>query len=421
MRSISQGLGFEKLITLAEALPVAEVPEPKTLKETPIIERVDPEELEYAYVKHPIIFNSINKSTQSIMSAGWEIRANDPKVLDFFKKFVEDVGKVGEKVTFDEILESLFQYQMIYGRAFLETVLGKNTPDPNNIVDLVILDPKRMDYAKKSADKIALGKYEEPIGYTQTIPYDIDTTGLGDPIPEGSEISLLANQIFLLPKRITQFKLYTFGDRFYAQGLVEPAYKSIIYEMMIKKSHANSIRQRGSAPFVDYVGDTFHEPTPGQITGAVENLKRLKSNMYLAFPYWHNIKPLESRPNPLIPETLQYLREDIGASLGMPMAFATGSGEKTNRATLATQHLFLTFTLNDIVKRTISTLRKSVFRRICKYQKFKEVPEIVWGHIGVEEINEKADRITKYVKEGILSPEDVREFALRSERLKKFD
>jgi hypothetical protein len=421
MVTLSEGLGFEKITTLAEAVPV-DVPDQKTIKQTPDVERVPLEELELAYLRHPIVFNAVNKSVQAIMSAGWELRAKDQKVYDYFKNFIDNVGKVGEKVTFDEILESLFQYQMIYGNTQLETVLGKFTDDPNNIVDLVILDPKRMDYAKTSDGKIALDKYCMPLGFVQQWPFEIDTSTNGDPIPEGSEVSLGTNQIFLLPKRICLFKLYTFGDRFYSMGLAEAAYKSILYELSIKKAHYNSIEQKGEPPLIDYVGDQFHQPTPQQIQNSVETMKKFKFNRYFAFPYWHRVEPVNYKPNDIIIDSLKYLREDISSAIGMPLSFAIGSGEDTNRSTLSTQHLFLAFTLNNIVKKTMAVLKKEVFARISSFNKFDEVPEIVWNHIGVEEINEKAKRLVDYVKVGALDPKDegLLDYIKQSERLKKY-
>lgn len=418
METISKGLGFEKTILLIEANP-AIVPPPKTVKQTPDIERIDPAELEYAYVKHPIVFNAINKLTQCIMSAGWELRATNPKVLDYFKKFIEEIGQTGEDITFDEILESIFQYQMIYGSAYLETVIGKHTNDPNNIVDLVILDPKRMDYAKLSDLQIALNSYGKPVGYTQNWPTEVSTEGKGDKVPEGSDISLGMNQIFLSPYRITHFKYYEYGDRFYPMGIVEAAYQSILYEMMIKRKHSNAMDKRGDDQLVDYVGDSFHEPTPQQIQNALNNVKQLSSSNSMALPYWHRLDTIKTKPNTVVDDTLNYLRQDICSSLGIPLSLATGSGEATNRATLATQLLFLTFTLNNFVQTTLSTLQKNIFARICEYNKFTEVPQIVWGHIGVEEINDKAKRITEYIKSGALIPTDesVSKFIKKSEKL----
>ena len=419
MRSISQGLGIEKVYTLANASPSSDKdPKQATMKETPKIVRVPRSELEYAYIKSPVVFNAINKLTQSIMSAGWELRSSDDEALKFFQDFLANIGTVGGDITFNEILENLFQYQMIYGGAYIETVLGAHTDNPNNIVDLVLLDPKRMDYAKKEDQSIALDVYGNPVGYTQSVPYEVDASVHGDMIPEDASILLENNQIFLEPSRIVQFNLYTVGDRFYGFGLIEPSYTSILNELTIKRINADSVEQKADAPIIDYVGDSFHEPTPQQITNALENLKKMKSNRFLAFPHWHKVEPLNVKPSDAVKSTLTYLRQDMSASLGMPLAFATGSGEATNRATLATQHTFLTLTLNDIINKTLAILHKFVFKRLAEYNNFKDVPKIVWGNVGVEEINEKAERLKNYAREGLITPEEARDYILQSERLK---
>jgi hypothetical protein len=114
---------------------------------------------------------------------------------------------------------------------------------------------------------------------------------------------------------------------------------------------------------------------------------------------------------------MKWLRESASASLGMPMAFATGSGEATNRATLGTLQKFMEFSLKDIVGRICAQFKQQVFRRICAYEKFEEIPDLIWGDIGAESIDDKATRLQNYVKVGVLDPKIVSEFAIESEKL----
>jgi hypothetical protein len=114
---------------------------------------------------------------------------------------------------------------------------------------------------------------------------------------------------------------------------------------------------------------------------------------------------------------MKWLRESASASLGMPMAFATGSGEATNRATLGTLQKFMEFSLKDIVGRICAQFKQHVFKRICAYNNFKEIPDLIWGDIGAESIDDKATRLQNYVKVGILDPKLVEPFALESEKL----
>lgn len=367
---------FGTIVTLSEAEPVAI---PMTIKETPEVIRVDPQELENAYIFDPVAFNSVNRAVQLIMSAGYEVKAESDEVRTHFTEFLDQIGRVGEDITFHEILQTVFQHQMIYGNAYIETVLNKQK---NLVTDLAIIDPKRMDFAKDSSGKIVLNEFGKPIGYVQKFPWDVSTTGKGDPKPE--KVSLMQNQIFLIPQRIAHFKLFTFGDRFYGLGLIEPAYKTIIRKQNIEEGQANSIYARGLYPIIDKVGDENHHPTPQQIQDAAKNLAKLKHSRYLAIPFWHDIKPLEIKQSDIVEKTAEYLTQAQCTAAGMAVALATGAGEKTNRATLDTQLRFLLFSLNDIATQTASTFKKYIFRRISELKGLKEVPSLVWKDIGSE-------------------------------------
>jgi ribulose bisphosphate carboxylase small subunit len=411
MGILSNIMSGTRSINLAQS---SSFPEQISIKQTPSEERVNRDELESAYRTDPICFNSINKAVQMIMSAGYDIVSELEEVKTYFTKFLEDIGKVGEDITFDEILESLFRYQMIYGNAFVELVFNKNM---TQIVDLVLIDPKRMDYAKDSMGKILLDEYGKPAGYTLTLSYG--TIAQGDTPPEKfkGKISLSGNMIYMLPQRICHFKLYTYGDRFYGLGMIEPAYKSILRKLNIEEAQSNSIYTRGTYPVIAYVGDETHDPTAQDIKQTLENLAKLKHDRYFAFQHWIKVVPLEVKQSDIVDKTLEYLRLNETASFGIPLAFATGGGEATNRATLTNQQKVLEFTLTDIANRTVSTIQKYIFRRISLYNKQKEVPRLKWGAIRAEEPNEKANRISTYIKDGVIKPEEVSEFVRKSEGL----
>ena len=87
----------------------------------------------------------------------------------------------------------------------------------------------------------------------------------------------------------------------------------------------------------------------------------------------------------------------------MPMAFATGAGEATNRATLNNQQQILELTLEDIVKKTISTFTKYILRRIQNKNGAKDIPKVIWGDVRAEEKNDKTKRLQAYKGMGAIS------------------
>jgi hypothetical protein len=101
----------------------------------------------------------------------------------------------------------------------------------------------------------------------------------------------------------------------------------------------------------------------------------------------------------------------------LPEAFAVGSGESTNRATLGSQQQFLEYTVNDIVNKTLSTIRKYMLQRICFYNHVAECPTIVWNDVGAEEINDKASRLNNYVKNGVLQATELTNYVKKLEGL----
>jgi len=405
----------KKEVTLAST---GDVGVPVSSKVTPKDERIDPSELERAYKRDPITFNSINKSTQMIMAAGYTFEFKTEKAKAFYTEFFENIGVVGEEITLDDLFYAIYKDQKIFGSAFVELVYDARTD--KRVVDLLLIDPKRMDYAKDSEDNIVLDRYGRPVGYCYKLPWDSSARSDGDSIPQEYKgvVTLKDNSIFMLPKRVCHFKLYISGDGLYGIGEIEPSYKSIVRRMNVEEAQSNSIYARGTYPVIAYVGDEEHEATPQNIDKTLEELTKMNHKRYHAFPNWIRVEPLEVKQSEIVQQTLEYLRVNSVASSGMPMAFATGAGEATNRATLSNQQRLLEFTLNDHIRRTIATFTKNILRRIAISNKIDEVPKITWGTIGLEGLNDKADRITRYVKNGILSSEDVKDFILKSEGMR---
>ena len=380
--------------------------------------RVSRVELRDDYLGDSIVFNSVNKNTQTIIAAGHELRCDGPdkvKVLEFFNKFLNiTLGDNGNQETWEEMLDAHFTKSQVYGDNYIELIFN---PSETKIVDLLSLNAERMDYARNARDGILLDKYGNPLGYTQQLPVSVDTTGKGDKPPE--DIRLIENMIFIKAERIAHFKLYPFGDGYDSFGTVEPAHDDIIYKKNIEKANANFIVQRGLNPIIDYVGSPERFPTPKMIDHATSKLSQMNYKRYFAFPYWHKVEALEFKSSEAVNDSLKTFRENISASLGIPLALGTGVGEATNRSTLVTQQKFLELTLTDIVKRSVSFFTRRIFRRIAKLQKFTSVPYLCWGDLGAENKDSKAKRLVDYAnsKVGILPPEFALKYVLKSEDL----
>ena len=350
-------------------------------------------ELEMAFKTDAINFNAINKSVQMIMAGSFKnFIHKKSNVVKKYKEFFENIGYVGKDTTFEELLESIFRCQLVYGNAFVEIIFDEND---TKIVDLATIDPKKIDYAKTSDSKIILDSSGKPIGYM--IKLEQGTYAEGDQIPGDYErrIKRESGEIFILAKRICHFKLYTIGDEFYGIGLLEAAYRSVIYKKNIEKGQANSIYSRGFSPLVAFVGNERRMGTPKDIEGVLDKLKRLNYQKYEAFPDWVKLQTIEMNASDLTTTALKDLRTDQIASLSAPEALVSGSGQDTNRATLGDQRTLWEFTLKDVIKKTLSYFKKYILKPINDYNKFGGVPEVEWGELRAEDVRETISYIIR--------------------------
>jgi len=415
--TIKRMFGF-RTFELKKSVSSANQPDPLVIKTTPTIERINPTLLEQAYMESPVIFNTINKTVQIIMSTNYKLVGDEDSVA-FYNDFLEQIGLRGGEEDWNSLLTRIFLFQCIYGYAPVELIYSK---DGKEIVDLDMIDPKKFDYAKTSNFQIALDEYGNPIGYVETL------TGLAA-IPEEKRIQppepvkIASNQIFFPAERIAHFKLYTVGDGFYGIGLIEPIYKTFIRQKAVEEGFANASYRIGFPLVIAKIGDSSHEPTEDQIANALEQLKDINSKYAFAHAYYNELKILEPKHPERLRQYLDYFVDMIITGMGMPKAFATGMGETTNRATLARQEYITKLTLKDIINRTTRIIESKIFYRIAQmhnaHSKDKIVPpKMVWREIALEELDSKAARLVSYARAGLLkSGEKTEQWIRRVENL----
>ena len=407
MKLLSETLGIEKTFFLDEA--IGQSGEPVSMKSTPTVERVNKQDLEFMYRDNPVIFNSINKTVQLIMAADYKIVAKKPKVQSFFDRFIDNIGYSGGERYWEDLVETMFKSQTIFGDCWNELIYDK---DGKKIVDLDSIDPKKMDYAKNSMQKIVLNKDMNPVGYTQTLP-PMSMTNIEQKFKPPENVMLKSNQIYIPPNRISHFKLYTVGDGFYGIGLIEPVYKISQSKIEMERALANAIWRVGFPNIVAYVGDKDHDPRPEQVKNVWDKIKDTNYKHGFAFPHYNKIEFLQAKHPEKLQEYLSYWIDQEVTGTGLPRAIATGSGQTTSRQILAKQIFVSKLTLKDIVKRTVRGIERKIFKPISEQQKFKEVPKIEWGEIALEEVDSKVLRIVSLSKEGLLSYDSNLENYLR--------
>ena len=384
-----------------------EVESPQAVKTTPDIPRVSKAELEAAYLKEPTMFNIVNKTVQVIMSAGYSLDGDDESV-EFFTDFFASIGGRGGETDWVELLNSTFKHQLVYGEAWIELIGAKK--DSDRIVDIDMIDPKKMDYAKDQEQKIVMDRNGNPVGYVETLPpmYSIAGKNRNPPSP----VFLDGHQIFFPKDRIVHHKLYTVGDRFYGSGLVEPVYFTILRKMNMEQALANAVNRDGFPRKRVIVGDMNHEPTDEQVRSAVNEIKDMDYMGIIGHPYWVNVTIDEAKRPEKLQEHLDYYVDQIVSGSGVPKSLATGAGEDTNRATLNRQESLYKLALKDIVRRTLLKFQRGLIEPVAESNNVNPVI-IKWGEISIEELDGKSNRLAKYVSANVLTPDEELERHIR--------
>lgn len=336
---------------------------------SPIDDRVDASKLERAWRRVPVINNGINKMTQMMMSKNWEIEGEN---AEFFEDFLEQVGEVGTNEDFNEMLEAIFRYQLIYGEHYIELVEAE---EDSTIVDLTMVDPKRMDYAKIKERTIALDRFGNPLGYTQSLPFGYRRQNHEQIYEVPDEVNLRRkNKIFFPKDRIAHFKLYTYGEGFYPVGLVEPAFLAAERSFKLQDDFADKAHNSLFPLRYAKVGDEMHEPTPDEIDAVLSNLKEASAQSEGALPYHVDLEVLEAENPTSMLQFFEHFDEEIVKSLGIPKSIAQGEATRVNRASLQSQIRVWEVTMMDIIQRTTNTIENQIFEPIAEEEGFDEYP-----------------------------------------------
>jgi len=357
---------------------------PATQKTTPILSRTPKGELESAFRFCGVVNKGIIKLVQIIMSGEPKLICDDKKVLKYFEDFTKNIGNRGNDLHWDELLNRMFLDQFIYGEAWVEKIWNLKH---NRITDLDIVDAKTMDYGMRG-EKIALDKFGIPIGYTQEIPFgQRDVARKAHKAPEG--INLEGNKQWIPRDYIAHFGLYNFGSGFRPIGLIEPAYQDILVFMNMKKCYGDKVLSILLPKYVGTHGDEKHVPTAEGTKELINKMKESQYNTEIALPYYNNIKVLQANHPDALLNFLGFFQDEIVISLGMPKPIATGLGEETNRATLNVQTYLLILSTRDIIKRTVRTIERQIFRPMAIGEKFgtekePKYPTIDWNFQNVE-------------------------------------
>ena len=382
-----------------------EKPKILSVRTTPKEKRVPLDKLESAYRRDAHLFNGVNLYTKMIMGAGYTLRCDSPKIKTFIDIWDTEVGL---KDIFDEIVT----HMLVYGNAYVELVYGSK----GNIVGLLPMDPKRIDYLKSiNGDILVDPNTGSPYGYIQKIPFGMTKKKESVKIPKG--VSIGDDEIYLPTENVVHFKLYTVGEGYYGIGLIEPVYNLSIIKFNVEEGFGEAAHRTGMPLITAQIGDEQHEPTPKMVNDVVDQILQMKANSVGGYPYYVGLSILESqRGLESLSDALDYFVGAQAASLSVPLPLLTGSGAKTNRSVLLIQYQLLERSM-ALIQGRIGEGFKKVFNLMANLNHWdltKTPIKIDWNEISITDMNEKARRLGIYAKNGIVTPDDKIEAEIRN-------
>ena len=382
--------------------------------------RVPRAELENIYLTDPQSFNTVNKSKQLIMQAGYKIESSKKGAQAKYDKFFENIGKIGMQTNLHQLLSYIHHDKLLFGVAYVERIYDRELTE---ILDLKMIDPKLMDFARDRNGTIVVDKYQNPVGYTMDVG-DTNTSVIGDNIPMledgiSAEIALEPSQIFLLSFRIAYFRMFPYGNRFEAVGIIEPAFKDIIRKHKIEDATANSIHNTAAYPIVGYVGDNQRAASQKVMDSTLNAMKNLSHSRYMVFQHPTKLETLEVKHSDQLDAVLRYFRGNQSAASGMALGFSIGTGEAINRSTLSTQQKMLDISLDSEAKSTAEEFKVMILDELNRVNKFGSDAKLIWGNVAAEEKTEKSKRLMDAVANAVIAPEEARPYILASEGIKQ--
>lgn len=373
--------------------------------------------IDYIYTSDSTTYNSINLMVNTIMAAGFDFMHKNNLVEKIFNEFFDNIGEVDRSVSKWSLIRNIYADLFKFGNSFMELIYNTRQ---TKIVDLRNLETKNVDYARDGEGNVALDDFGNPIGYVLLLDYGQNAVGKGDEVPEKyrRRVNLESTMIFMLPHRIAHFKMNEKSDRLWGVGVLEPVIQAILRKQAIEEAQSNSIYTRGTSPVIGYVGDTEHEATPDQLENILETISNMKHDRYFTFPNFVKIETLDVKTSEEASDFLLFLDRKQASAAGIPLPFATSSGEATNRATLNNQQQMFDQVLEYYVNNFIQQFQNQVLKRIKSENKIADYPTLIWGDVKAEEKDSKSKRLHLYVLDGVLAPEEIRPYVLKSENIK---
>ena len=339
---------------------------------------------ELLYRMDPIVFAGVNRLRRGIASPRVYFSGGQDTDRNSLEAWARTVNL--RKVLWNAILDII-----IYGYAVIEKVRDSK----GNIVQLVTIDPKTIDWQKDSNDKIKIDENLNPIGLVQVV--------------DNEEIPFVMKDIVLL-------NFFTLGIECLGISPLEPAFKASWIRMNLEEAYGEALFRHGFPILYFNIGDADHPIDAPLIAEAKKVLKDLESAQEVILPSW--IKPgrLESK-TPLAPvvDLWVFLSGEIARALDNPIGFITPSGSTESKGGVEFSNIDFERASKVYAEQLKTQLDEQLLAEVRIQKGLKSIPEIEFGEVSPETQMLRMRSISLLTEKGVLHVDKSMENKLRAE------
>jgi len=345
-------------------------------------------------VKHGIELNV------NLLNYGLTITSDSEKVAT-------DLAVIDYNSNITNFINKMTRDTMIFGSSFTEYLYNK---DKTKIVGLWNMDPTRVDFERDSQNNVVVDATGKPKSYVEKIPFMKDTPGATTD-PMGNKVKKYYSD------KVTHFCFEELPGTIEGISMLHSVYKIVKEKWEAEEAIKEAIKRFGVPIMLVTVGDDRHAVTKESMKEIANKLQGITKKSLIITPHWQKVDLLHPKQITELTKNLEYYISQIPVALSIPRALILETGESTNRATLRQQIRIYISKLEKMRESLRRYLIRDLFKTIAEVNGWDRPPEIKFNKITLEDVESFAKRAAAYVKNEILSPDEIKEVVKRMEEL----
>jgi len=340
-----------------------DTPEIYSKLEERITTKISLDKLEKLYRLDFLTFRLVNKYIENIVGPGYYLEG-DIKTCKQLRKWA---NKVGLKRIGEQVVQSIF----LGGNGWVE--LGYSQ-DGNDILKLLIKDPKYMDYIReKKHGYVDLDpETHEFIGYERKEGSGFEKVEWKkDQVLVGGDVRQRFTGKQDGRDRIAHFKLYGYEESYLGLTPLEPCYRQAIIRLNISRN-AGEVAYRSEGLIIT-VGDENNVPSNEKVDNISESFEDIETDTLFTFKGADKVK-VERLPTPELTgreALLYYFADALCTGMGVPLTLIMEPMQRGRATDIESKSIEFEYTVKALQERLADQIRDKIFYR---YMDAKGIP-----------------------------------------------